>query len=889
MSRKGLRRKAQVVALAVVLSGLTRAADPSPAQGKGFFAYCTKVQSTQEFEKYSRTGPYADIVVQVRPGERLVFWRGSSYLPYWETPAGRWFVDELVPRRGDGTRQMPDRVNAFSHVELVENTAGRVRVHWRYLPEFGVSNFPSFHTGVGPTRFVDEDFVILPDGKVTRTCRRGTEKIDDWRDPLNRTVQTFVLSSDGIEDRTLVPPRFSARPPAVKGAAVKSAAVVKPAAWWRFDEGAGDSTFENTRNLPCVIEGHKSLWKKGISGTALQFDGYTSLVSLPAAEAPEIMGGLTLEAWIAVGAYPWNWAPIVQRGDDEGYCLGVDGRGHPGIKAKVKDAWVEATSGIRLDLFRWTHVAGVFDEASRTLTLFIDGRPSVTVNTPPGKIQTVPKEVRIGKAGIERRPTDPVRSTTFSAEFGIDALIDEVRIYDTGLDAEQVRRSFEGFRPDETVIRNPDMERRGLPQKPSHHAFQAYYTNLRYYETWDNLWRFGDTPDVVVEFDANPLKYIFWRGVSYIPQIVNDQNQWYTNEFNETWGKSGGQGCQEPMSDKENYTAHAKIVEQSAARVVVLYRVALMDVNHVVANFDTATGWSDWMDWTWTIYPDGVAAKRMQLWTDGELNHEWQEAIVVLGDGQHPEQAIEKRPCFTLVHADGRVREYDWITAPPKNEAVDFKDAVIHVANLKSDWDPFIIQRFTGGDVYGSELTPYAVFCTWNHWPTAQIPSDGRYASAPDRAGHSSLTHVRWDYFKKQGGDAPTVMKTSLEGMSDLKPQELLSLSRSWLEPPAVLDASGCRDEGYDQTQRAYVFEAREPSLSFRLEASAKSPVVNPCFVIRHWDCDTKAVLKMNGKTLDEGPDFRQGVVIDPEGRQCMLVWLKFKSESAVQIQIKGV
>ena len=68
----------------------------------------------EPFERYCRTGEDADIVVKIgQPAGRLVFWRGQSYLPYWQTTAGRWSFPEIVPRRGDGEGSMPDRVNSY--------------------------------------------------------------------------------------------------------------------------------------------------------------------------------------------------------------------------------------------------------------------------------------------------------------------------------------------------------------------------------------------------------------------------------------------------------------------------------------------------------------------------------------------------------------------------------------------------------------------------------------------------------------------------------------------------------------------------------------------------------------------------------------------------------
>jgi hypothetical protein len=80
-----------------------------------FGAYYSKVNTGADWETYDRTGDYADIIVDFgKQNGKFIFWRGSSYLPYWETVKGKKvYVDEIIPRSGDGTKTMPDRVNAF--------------------------------------------------------------------------------------------------------------------------------------------------------------------------------------------------------------------------------------------------------------------------------------------------------------------------------------------------------------------------------------------------------------------------------------------------------------------------------------------------------------------------------------------------------------------------------------------------------------------------------------------------------------------------------------------------------------------------------------------------------------------------------------------------------
>ncbi len=194
--------------------------------------------------------------------------------------------------------------------------------------------------------------------------------------------------------------------------------------------------------------------------------------------------------------------------------------------------------------------------------------------------------------------------------------------------------------------------------------------------------------------------------------IVNERNEWYSNEFNETWSKLGGNGCQEPMSDKSSEYSHVRVLENTSACVVVQWRFSLLDVNHVLANYYDSTGWNDWSDWYYYIYPDGVAAKEMQLWTNGERNHEWQESMAIFGTDQHPHDIIERTKTVTMLAEDGNYKEYYWQTVPPENVEKP-KNSNIQLINYKGDYNPFTIgTKFEETNVYGGELTSYAVFYT---------------------------------------------------------------------------------------------------------------------------------------------------------------------------------
>lgn len=849
-----------------------------------FGAYYTKIHSDHPFEKFSRTDVYADIVVEVSDvGGRLVFWRGSSYLPYWKGDRVA-YVPQVIARKGDGSDLMPDRVNTFSHVRIIENTPSQVLIHWRYLPRFGGDN-PK--TGMDAREFVDEYFTITPNGKVTRIIKQGTEKIDAWNDPLNHITQTFTLAANGIENVQTIGADSSPPKAAIRGNPLQGPVVGSPVAWWKFDDARGDVTRESISGTSCAIAGHESLWKKGVSGAALQCDGYFGLVNLPVHKAPVITTGLTLEAWAAIGAYPWNWAPLVQQGDDGGYFLGIDGHGYPSFKAQIDNKWLEVgVTGVppyanNLKLYRWYHLAGAYDRSTGQMCLYVDGKLAASKTVPQANIQTAGANIQIGK-GKNRVPVDDYKKNPTSYSF--EGLIDEVRIYDAPLDAQQVAQSYDNFNPGPAIVNHPDMPPRVFPADGAHGRFDAVYLKLKYHEAWDHVLRVGEYPDVVVGFDELPTRFVFWRAMRYIPHIVNEKDVWYTNEFNETWA----QGGQEPMADQQVYYNHVRVIEKSPARVVVHWRYPLVNTEQVIARYNLETGWGEWCDWYWTIYPDGIAAKRMRCWHEFKGRHEWHTGWPTMPPGVRPEDVMETKPFLTLIDMKGRVFNHDW----DRTVRVDFGHGKhIHRVNVKGDYDPVDISDNPHGNSHSSDngVFPwFSDFPCWNHWPIALSDSTGRPASFTDRATHSSLIRAEPTTYARQTGDAPYEERLMLEGMTRLSDSALLTLTKSWLQAPPLSGVSGATASGYSRPDRAYHLHATASTLRFQIDGSTDHPVYHPAFVIKNWGGPAaQASLKINGKQQAPGPDFRQGVAIDTDGAYMLILWIDYQSTASTAFEIE--
>jgi len=849
------------------------------ASASGLVAYYTRLIPNREtvlaYED-EISGRWADLVVALGSGGKVIFERKTSYLPYWLTDTGRWSFDEIVSRSGDGEEHMPDLINRYSHVRLIKADDNRAVVHWRYVPDFD---------NPGLTGVVDEYFIIGSDGQVNRSVRQGTEKLDDWLDPANVTTQVLKLKDNGIQEVSLKKSSLSrAAAEAVEGLPLKDFGDKKPAAWWSFDEGLvrrsyekKELTVEKMGGTDCVISGPKTLWKKGISGTALQFDGYYSGVTLSASKAPKPDKALTVEAWVALGAYPFGWAPVVHSSDwqKSGYYLGIDEEGRVGFHTAVGGQWHSVLGKGQLDLFRWNYLVATVDSKAGRAALYIDGERVESKQIPKQSITQTENEVLIGLNSRKMPPIEGrVRRGKWPSMFGIDGLIDEVRIHNRAFSDSDVIKSYRLLTLPPKLVDEPDMQARHFPANPrgkSANKFGAEYTKFKYYETWDNIWRVSEHPDILVVFDEMPCRIVFWRGTSYGPICVTDNGKWIGDQSSENYRmveqEGQAEGCCEHMSDKQCRHSHVRIIESTDARVVVHWRYGAVDSRYFFVKADN--GWGDWVDEYWTIYPDGVAIRHLargKIWYDS-----WVETMFFSEPGTRPQDNVELT-AYTLVNNEGESQTYSWADGSPE---CDLANPLISMVNTKSKYKMYNVYP-TGSSVKTFDgHSRRSHFHWWNHFPVAQITSDGRGALAADRAAHSSLV---WGFPAKD---------FLMYGLTDKPAKEPLPLARSWNNPPYITNSSGCGSEGYEQSERAYYLSALADKVSFELAGTQDRPVFNPCFIIKNWSKDSAAGLKVNGREVKQGRDFRQGVIVDTQGSKNKIIWVKHRSDSSVRFELE--
>ncbi|MFC1739452.1 hypothetical protein ACFL1G_10450, partial [Planctomycetota bacterium] len=273
----------------------------------------------------------------------------------------------------------------------------------------------------------------------------------------------------------------------------------------------------------------------------------------------------------------------------------------------------------------------------------------------------------------------------------------------------------------------------------------------------------------------------------------------------------------------------------------------------------------------YTIYPDGVGVRNLLPAAGG-----WQETIFFNAPGTRPEDNCELE-AITLVNLEGKSRSYSWEDGFPK---FDLPKPIIQMTNIKADYKPFMVFKpGSGVGVFSGEVRPeYSHFPWWNHWPVAQVISDGRYAQAPDRMAHSSLA---WGDLRDNA---------ALYGMTERGAVELLSLAKSWIYPPELkMSGDEFISEGYNFRERAYIINCKKTGSDFqcKLIASTESPMVNPAFIIKNWG-QADAVLKINSRKVERGRDFRYGHRHTFEGND-LVVWIKQESRQPIMISLAPV
>jgi hypothetical protein len=200
-------------------------------------------------------------------------------------------------------------------------------------------------------------------------------------------------------------------------------------AGYNFNEGSGTTLTDVTgHGLSGTING--ATWTTGKNGGGLLFNGTTNFVDLGNSTSLQLTGSMTLEAWINANANPADDGQIIAKSSGSGWQLKTSPDTGPhtfGLAVSPNSSTnTQRYSTTTRSLNVWYHVAGVYDAAARTMTLYVNGAPvngTLTGTIPASQFnQTV--NVNIGRR---------------TGGYYFKGTIDDVRIYGRALSQAEIQ------------------------------------------------------------------------------------------------------------------------------------------------------------------------------------------------------------------------------------------------------------------------------------------------------------------------------------------------------------------------------------------------------------------------------------------------------------------
>ncbi|MCF8381336.1 MAG: LamG domain-containing protein [Bacteroidales bacterium] len=670
---------------------------------------------------------------------------------------------------------------------------------------------------------------------------------------------------------------------------------------WNFDSVLNAEKKQTQLFANYSREGY---WKKvpGVRGDAVKLDGYTSKIVSAPVDLTKLLDGFSVEAWLALQAYPWNWAAIINQGVPKAtnkdfpdsvltdFFLGVDALGRLGFSVTLEDSLYYCVTEKKLSLLDWNHVAATFDP-EEGISIYINAELSGRIALKGRPEFSSGSELWIGRSLKKAGAYGSERMASYSlhTDMVLEGLLDEIHFYNKSLSSDRIKESYLNEKPQ--VVRALKWNTLPSPPTSTHAKFGAIYTRLNYTEEWESLWKTDKYPDILVQFENSPVRLIFWRGTGYGAVWITENDIWMGDQSLERVGKNKSpMGCAEHMSDKQTRYSQVRILEQNDARIVIHWRYALTDIVYNVFNADDQGEWGEWADEYYYIYPDGITTRYQILHSD-KLSHEWQETIVINQPGTYPENNIELE-AMTLANLDGEIKTYSWANGAPDNFN-EPENKIIQMVNLKSDYKPFIIfePEVKIKPFRGAIRPEYSKFPWWNHWPVAQIPNDGRKAFAPDRPSHSSLSQSIEDSKVIHNNGNGSYSVVTLTGMTDKPIKDLLNLAKSWNNnADCESNSDNLEFIEYSKNEKVYILNYKSEipeELDFKLLANKENPLVNPAFVLRNWQSKDISI-ELNGKKLEEGKEYRLGINLGLQESDLVL-WLELISTEEISIIIKPV
>lgn len=208
-------------------------------------------------------------------------------------------------------------------------------------------------------------------------------------------------------------------------------------AWWAAESNGLDSVGTNNGVL------QNGTYVYGEAGLSFNFNGAGDYFEVPYSDSLNLTGSLTLEAWInpqpmGVGRIIFGrWSNIGDYAGKRSYNLYLDPTGKLGFSLcdfanQENAAFQILLAPAALSMNTWAHVAGVYDQASGTRSLYVNGVLVAQRTDPPFIVLSATTKLSIGAR---------LASSSQATDF-FTGRIDEASIYNRALSGAEIARIF---------------------------------------------------------------------------------------------------------------------------------------------------------------------------------------------------------------------------------------------------------------------------------------------------------------------------------------------------------------------------------------------------------------------------------------------------------------
>lgn len=262
--------------------------------------------------------------------------------------------------------------------------------------------------------------------------------------PANVTVPAGLVTANFTIGTAAVTSTQNATITATYNGTAQAALTVNPPAsgtaslvgWWNFDEGSGLNAIDSSGNGSTGILTGGPVWNPGRNGQGLTFNG-TNWVDLGNPPVLRTMTSVTVSAWIKpAGSNGGQPLVVWDSGSGNFYALGLNDSGSPVLRGP--SFAITTASGYQTVFFnktdwdtsQWYLLTGSFDNATRVMSVYVNGVLGATRTLPAGSAMVLPSW-GTQKVYIGGEPGWAARGT-----------IDDVRIYSAALSAGDVTAIF---------------------------------------------------------------------------------------------------------------------------------------------------------------------------------------------------------------------------------------------------------------------------------------------------------------------------------------------------------------------------------------------------------------------------------------------------------------